>query len=217
MILGYWDFRGLAEPARLMLNFMGIDFEDKRYKDVTDWSADKYTLGFDFPNLPYLIDGDIKITESVALYRYLGRKSELFPRSETERRDCDVIESIANDLRLRMSLLAYLTPDVTKKLHDTQSFCVERTAQVDRFLSGKKFVAGEQLTYVDFMLFEFLIRIEILFSGIYEDKTNVKSFMRRFSALEPIDRYLKSDTYKTFPVNGPEAYWGGKSYDDRTW
>ena len=30
-IIGYWKIRGLAEPIRLMLTYLGIDFEDKHY------------------------------------------------------------------------------------------------------------------------------------------------------------------------------------------
>ena len=40
------------------------------------WFGDKKTnMGLDFPNLPYLIDGDVKVTQSVAVYRHLGKGS----------------------------------------------------------------------------------------------------------------------------------------------
>ena len=34
----------------------------------------KYKMWFDFPNLPYIIDGKVKITESQAIYRYIVNK-----------------------------------------------------------------------------------------------------------------------------------------------
>ena len=71
--IGYWDIRGLAEPIRMLLKHLNIEFEEKRYgfgneseasfPNLDEWLAEKFTLGLDFPNLPYLIDGDFKMTE----------------------------------------------------------------------------------------------------------------------------------------------------------
>ena len=35
------------------------------------------SLQLDFPNLPYLIDGDVRITQSSAILRYIGRQFDL--------------------------------------------------------------------------------------------------------------------------------------------
>ena len=90
--LCYWDLRGRGEPSRLLLRYAGANWEDKRRvfnkKDfmqaVGDWKAEKFNLGLDFPNLPYLIDGDVKITQSIAVIRYLGRKYNLTATTEAE-------------------------------------------------------------------------------------------------------------------------------------
>lgn len=83
-VLGYWDTRGLAQPIRNLLVYKGIDFVDKRYKfgpppgyDHEEWLKEKFTLGLRFPNLPYYIDEDVKLTQSLAILRYLGRKHGL--------------------------------------------------------------------------------------------------------------------------------------------
>ena len=39
-----------------------------------EWLKDKYSLGLDFPNLPYFIDGDVRITETVAIHKYIAGK-----------------------------------------------------------------------------------------------------------------------------------------------
>ena len=60
---GYWPTRGAAQVGRLLLAYCGHEFEDVRYTDRDKWfNEDKKNLGFDFPNLPYLIDGDFKLT-----------------------------------------------------------------------------------------------------------------------------------------------------------
>uniref|UniRef100_A0A8D2I2D6 glutathione transferase n=1 Tax=Urocitellus parryii TaxID=9999 RepID=A0A8D2I2D6_UROPR len=45
--------------------------------DRSQWLSDKFKLSLDFPNLPYLIDGVQKITQSSAILRYIARKHNL--------------------------------------------------------------------------------------------------------------------------------------------
>jgi glutathione S-transferase len=75
IVLGYWPISGLGQANRYLLSIVGANWEDKLYTDSKQWfEQDKHTLGLKFPNLPYLIDGDIKITESLAILKYLARK-----------------------------------------------------------------------------------------------------------------------------------------------
>ena len=60
---GYWGIRGLAQIPRLLLTYTGAAWEDVVYTDESQWwTNDKQKLGLDFPNLPYLIDGDLRLT-----------------------------------------------------------------------------------------------------------------------------------------------------------
>lgn len=60
---GYWGARGAGQVARLLIAYTGVEAEDIRYTEREKWfEEDKKNLGFDFPNLPYLIDGDFKTT-----------------------------------------------------------------------------------------------------------------------------------------------------------
>jgi len=57
------------------LTYYGVNFNDKKYTDPNEWfGKDKTGLGISFPNLPYLIDGDIKISESTAINQYIVGK-----------------------------------------------------------------------------------------------------------------------------------------------
>lgn len=80
-ILGYWNIRGLGAPIRYLLYYLGVDFEDKQYpygpapeysRDA--WMNEKFTLGIEMPNLPYLIDDEIRMSESVAIMKYICMK-----------------------------------------------------------------------------------------------------------------------------------------------
>lgn len=73
-IHGYWNIRGLGAQIRYMFHYLKVDFEDKEYVcgdapefDKTCWTDVKHTLGFEYPNLPYLIDGETMLTETVAI------------------------------------------------------------------------------------------------------------------------------------------------------
>ena len=60
---------------------MGVDFDMVEYEcgDAPEysretWTDAKFNLGLDFPNLPYLFDGETKLTETLAIHRYLADK-----------------------------------------------------------------------------------------------------------------------------------------------
>ena len=75
--LGYWKFRGRGQVIRHLLAYTGLSWEEKTYDQPGDWFAigDKNKLDLDFPNLPYIIKGDFKLTESNAIANYIIRSS----------------------------------------------------------------------------------------------------------------------------------------------
>ena len=71
LTLGYWKIRGLAQPARYMLAYVGADYNNEMYEQGDGpefsreaWMSVKPTMPHQYPNLPYLSDGDVHITES---------------------------------------------------------------------------------------------------------------------------------------------------------
>ena len=56
--------------------FVEADYEEVVYEcgdapefDRSCWLDVKFTLGLEFPNLPYLIDGDVKLTQTIAIHQ----------------------------------------------------------------------------------------------------------------------------------------------------
>lgn len=71
----YWDIRGLAEPIRMLLSYTKTKYHDQVYVqgdgpafDRSAWTSVKDTVGLDFPNLPYYIDGNIKVSTAMTWY-----------------------------------------------------------------------------------------------------------------------------------------------------
>ncbi|XP_040391932.1 glutathione S-transferase 2 isoform X3 [Cygnus olor] len=115
--LGYWDVRGLAHAIRLLLEHTETPYEERRYSlgpapnfDPSDWTNEKEKLGLDFPNLPYLIDGSTKLTQSNAILRYIARKHNMCGETEEEKLRVDMLENHLMDLRLSFIRLCY-NPD----------------------------------------------------------------------------------------------------------
>ena len=87
--LGYWDIRGLGQPIRTLLTLAGVEFTDKRYQFGDgntraersimwqNWYRERPALGLEFANLPYWIDGEVKLTQTLAILKYLARKYQL--------------------------------------------------------------------------------------------------------------------------------------------
>ena len=80
-IFGYWNIRcgPRGNVNRNILNYAGVDYTEKQYDVETEegraeWAAFKSSGEFPFVNLPYMIDGDFKISESKAVTLYICEK-----------------------------------------------------------------------------------------------------------------------------------------------
>ena len=63
LILGYWGVTGLGQALRYILAYSEADWKDEVYADRDKWFlTDKAGLGIPLANLPYLIDGDFKLS-----------------------------------------------------------------------------------------------------------------------------------------------------------
>ena len=75
--------------------------------DRSCWFDIKYKLGLDFPNLPYFVDGDVKITHSNAILRHIARKHDMCGKTAAEKAHVDMMADSAMDLRNSIAKLAY--------------------------------------------------------------------------------------------------------------
>ena len=116
--------------------------------------------------MPYYIDGDVKLSQTLAILKYLGRKHGLAPKNETEQMRVDLIEAEAMDIRSKWSATCYNANFVSYLLfvccHGNtfiwliqenlrQDFLKNFTAkckELSNFLSTHKFFAGETVIYL---------------------------------------------------------------------
>jgi glutathione S-transferase len=185
IVLGYWAIRGLAEPSRLALHYSKTPYTDKFYVQGDgpefsrdEWLSEKQKLGLgkmisnvrsssdssrlDFSNLPYLFDGELKITQSKAILFYLGRKFHLMGKTPTEEAHVMMLCEQAHDFRFTVNGAFYgpkgTSAEDRKAFFDT-TVVDELTKFEDYF--GKhhsKFAVGDHVTVADFQLFDYIDR-----------------------------------------------------------
>lgn len=102
-----------------MFAYLGVDFEDTKYAvtldedmgtwDRSSWTDAKFTLGLEYPNLPYLIDGDAKVTETVAIMKYVAKKwdATLLGKTAAETARAEMLYSQVNDMKGKCTFPCY--------------------------------------------------------------------------------------------------------------
>ena len=215
IVLGYWKIRGLAQPARMMLGSQKIDFEDTMYEcgdgpefDRSCWTNVKYSFGLDFPNLPYLIDGDVKLTQSNAILRYLGRKLGLMGETEEQNVRMDLIENQAMDFRNGFTRLCYGSnqDNFQAKSKAYKESVISILGMFDKFLGiTHKWFAGDKVTFVDFVMYEALDQHRLFDEKLLESFDNLKNFIRNFESQPNIKAFLASEKCFKGDINNKSA------------
>ncbi|XP_028735242.1 glutathione S-transferase Mu 1-like [Peromyscus leucopus] len=216
MILGYWNVRGLTQPIRMLLEYTDSSYEEKKYTmgdapdyEQSQWLSEKFKLGLDFPNLPYLIDGSHKITQSNAIMRYIARKHNLYGETEEERIRADIVENQVMDNRMQLIRLCY-NPDFEKLKPEFLKTIPEKIKLYSEFLGKRPWCAGNKITYVDFLVYDILDQHRIFQPHCLDAFPNLNDFMVRFEGLKKISDYMKSSRFIYKPFYVKLAFWNPK-------
>ena len=174
--------------------------------DTSQWQSEKFRIGLHFPNLPYLFDGDVKLSQSIAILRYLGRKYALDGQTEQEKTRIDLLEQQLLDYRSQQPFYDDNFDEIKDKY---KTGLVDKVTALSKFLGDYNYFAGENLSYVDFFAYEFLDLHRTFVPGLLDKTTNLSAFMKRIEELPRIKEYMSSKRYIAWPFNGTMAKWGG--------
>lgn len=200
-ILGYWNIRAgdRGNVNRYILAYAQVDYEDKRYdflNNPAEWrEQDKQGLGIDFPNLPYLIDGDFKLTESAAVTQYICDRwaPALLGSTPAERSRIIQLQCVLKDIFMSFLMIAFQVDDQPAVV----AKALEGSARLADYLGEKNFLTGDKVTMPDFILFEIIETV----LGLCHDKRlftahpNLEAFHGRMKALPNFSDYLASDKF----------------------
>merc|ERR1719180_620902 len=162
------------------------------------WFDQKFSLGLDFPNLPYFVDGDIKLTQTNAIMRYIARKHDLCGKTEEERSRVDMFAEQTMDFRNGWVRLCYA------------GGVYAGGVDFEAFLGGRQWFAGSSLAFPDFHMYELLDQHKMMAPNCLADYPNLTAFMGRFESLPQIAKYKKSPKFMSSPINNKMASFGGE-------
>ncbi|NWI35892.1 GSTM2 transferase, partial [Picathartes gymnocephalus] len=185
------------------------------------------------PQLPYLIDGPTKLTQSNAILRYIARKHNMCewgaaapgggPRgfvgeggltpphpaggeTEEEKQRVDVLENQLMDLRMNFARLCY-SPDFEKLKPAYLEQLPKKLQELSRFLGSRPWFAGQKLTFVDFLAYDVLDQQRMFVPECPELKGNLAQFLQRFEALDKVSAYMRSGRFMKTPIFWRTAKW----------
>ena len=94
----------LGQGVRMLLHYTNTKYEDTVYsiKNVNEWQAAKANNAWDldFPNLPYYIDGNVKLTQSNAILRHIGRQHSLYGSNDDQSSEIDMLLDTIKDIKM---------------------------------------------------------------------------------------------------------------------
>jgi glutathione S-transferase len=149
--LTYFDFSGgRAEPARLAMHLGGIPFEDIRFAFSEFPEVRKSTPLNQVPVLE--VDG-VKITQSDAITRYVGKLAGLYPEDPMQALLCDEIMGALEDLTIKIAATFGLDEAALKAARE--ALVADAIPRYLRWLQhqldshGGQFLADHRLTIAD--------------------------------------------------------------------
>ena len=106
LTLGYWNFRGgvRGSGTRYLLKYVGAKYDETSYDwGSGDWAEAKKNLGMTHPNLPYITQGNFKLSETYAVQQFICQKyqPELLGTTPQERARVYQLQCIVSDLNLK--------------------------------------------------------------------------------------------------------------------
>lgn len=197
LTLGYWPFGGIVQPARYIFEYFKVPYTNKTYTERSDWfEKDKPALNTPFANLPYIKDGDVVLTESIAVFQYAALKAnpELRGKTDLDKVYISQVYGVVNDVKEKLLPLAF-NPEFEKikadKLKETADPLL---AKLSARLGEQEYMIG-YLTWVDFVCFYYFEVIQRMNAPTIEAYPNLVKYIERFNNNENIKAYKASDRY----------------------
>lgn len=193
--LMYFNIRGLAETARWLFALAGQDYEDYRFKDG-EWPTVK-------PNTPcgqapiLVVDGK-QLSQSKAIFRYLGKQFGLIGKCDWDQARGDMIADYVDDVRAPLLAMHRAEDEAKKKelmekyKENLPTFLCNFEKLLKENKGGDGYFVGDSVTWTDV---SFVVNMNILKSAVGDDFLDsypkLKALVQRVEALPAIAKWIK--------------------------
>lgn len=200
MKLIYFDARGRAEPARLMLELRGVPYEYEKMP-LDQWMSpggkERALQCTPFGQLPILEDGSFTLCQSRAILRYVARKLGLYGESLEEQARVDEVYETADEIFMDLALFHWNNEFHEKradhretsrsKLERLQAYFMKRRADAEHW------VRPGHYTLADVMMAFTLETWLPMHPGLVEEFPELHRFMTSFFSTGGVREYVRSE------------------------
>ena len=219
VVLGYWKMRGLAQPIRYLLAYLEVRYEEKLYEmgDAPGYSTVAYTsvmdnLQLDFPDVLYFMDNEIKVTQPLAIIKYVALKygpDSMLGSTDETKAEVEMLAHIIHDLLKKTNVQCYITHAINFDRVQLGALLVQQMEELAHYVGShkKEFLVGADPTFPDFMLFELCERIQFISEGILLMKyPALHNYINHVALLPQIARYMQfNKNFNELPFNNKNA------------
>lgn len=120
----------------------------------------------------------------------------------------DIMAEQAMDFRNGIVRLSY-NPNFEELKPEYLVGLEKKLEEFSNFLGDRPWFAGDNVTFVDFIMYELVDQHKILAPEVVSKFPKIMEFTNRFEKLPAIEAYMKSDRFLRAPINNKSAKFGG--------
>ena len=194
--LTYFNLRARAEPARLLLAYAGVEYEDERlpppWEDIEKWGARK--KDYPYGCLPMLYWGEEELGQSLAIARFIAQKVGLAGRDSLESAQVDEIVLALQDV-FNAGYAVVFEKDAERKAelaskHKNQTI-PQLLKNIEARLAsrGGLYLVGNRVTWADMQTFYFCS--ELSDQEVLSQVPRLKSLVDRVGNIPNIKTWME--------------------------
>lgn len=209
LLFGYWAVPLKAQPIRYILELAQYPYEEKFYyvDNVSEWFVnDKDNLGLDFPNLPYLIHKELKLTETQNITNYVVEltQQEALEGKGKDKYEIDNIRYLCDDLVIKVYLANKKNKE--EKQSELEKSILPQFAQLQKKLGNKVFYFNDKLSLADIFAYSTIFYFKAIFPEQYNAfSKEFEPFLAHFEAIPSIKEYHTSPRYPRIAPPPPSS------------
>ncbi|KAL6050692.1 Glutathione S-transferase P [Balamuthia mandrillaris] len=183
--LYYFGIKARAHLPLLICEYAGLNYQ---WVTDFDWATMKPTTPFG--QLPYLVDGDVSLAQSMAIARYLAKKAGLQGATDADYAMSEQLIEEQNDI---YSILAKANNAQNKHEAYDQALTVDIPKHLDLLekLLGENEYFASSVTTGDLALFSVFNIILDFDSKAFDNYPKLKGFYDRLSGHSGVKRFLE--------------------------